>query len=380
MKTRISVFSITLAASIFILGEDASAKTAACPCSPCKCSPCTCGGGGKGGKHHDRHGHEHGGSVGVGGTVDLGGVGQRKREPDPFAVSGGGSTTSHTQEKHRTKTKAHEVTTTNPFTEIKLTGKEAKQEVNPPGPINVSDEETPPPLPKGEVFTPPTIDDLKKAADAYHTARSDFLKTDPDWKEYLKLLSYMNRIAGGSDQWKKASVKSYKLAHRAVDRFDHSDQGKKLLDDWMKDYQALNKPGTDIPDDLVPPDKLEQAKHNLAKAESKLKGEREIYDAWKENAVKDNAGIKNIQATIDALKKKVHFSDKEVQDDLEKVKQLERERDNARKQIEKDWAQTDPAKAQMKKVQQAEKDLDKAKAEFKPYEGLEKNPLQSNNP
>jgi hypothetical protein len=379
MKTRVLVLSITLAASIFILGEDASAKTAGCPCSPCKCSPCTCGGGGKGDKHRHHHGKE-GGQVGVGVNVDLSGVGQRKREPDPFAVSGGGSTTPHTQEKHKTKTKEHQVTTTDPFTEIKLTGREAKEQSNPPGPINVSDDETPPPLPKGEVFTPLTIDDLKKAKDAYARARSTFLKNDPGWKEYLKLLHRMDNLPGGSDEWQKASVKSYKLAHGAIDKFNHSDEGKKLLDDWMKDYQALNKPGADISDDLVPPDKLEQAKHNLAKAENALKEEREIYDAWKEDAVKSNAGIKNIQAAIDELKKKVHFSDKEVQADREKVKELERERDNARKQIEKDWAQTDAAKAQMKKVQQAEKDLDKAKADFKPYEGLERNPLQSNNP
>jgi hypothetical protein len=69
------------------------AKTASCPCSPCTCSPCTCGSGGKSGsKHHgkdDHHGkdekHGHAG-VGVGANVDLGGVGQRKAEADPFSV------------------------------------------------------------------------------------------------------------------------------------------------------------------------------------------------------------------------------------------------------------------------------------------------------
>ena len=36
--------------------------------------------------------------------------------------------------------------------------------------------------------------------------------------------------------------------------------------------------------------------------------------------------------------------------------------------IAKKWASTDEAKEQMKKVQEAEKGLDKAKEDFKPYE------------
>src|SRR5436309_1927531 len=46
-------------------------------------------------------GQSHGGAragVGVGANVDLGGIGQRRPEADPFAVSGGIST-SRTQEK-----------------------------------------------------------------------------------------------------------------------------------------------------------------------------------------------------------------------------------------------------------------------------------------
>ena len=126
MKTRGLILSCAIAAALCVSTPSAPGKTAGCPCSPCKCSPCTCGGGGKGDKHH-HHGH-HGASFGVGGSVDLGGVGQRKAEPDPFAVGGGGTNTPHTQEKHKAKTKELAVATSDPFTDIHLTGQPAKGE------------------------------------------------------------------------------------------------------------------------------------------------------------------------------------------------------------------------------------------------------------
>jgi hypothetical protein len=98
---------------VFFAGN-ALAKPAGCSCSPCTCSPCTCGGG-----HHDRA------RVGVGVNVDLGGVGHRKTEADPFAVSGG-STTAQTHEKSKTKKKEASGTKDNPFTDVKLTGNQAK--------------------------------------------------------------------------------------------------------------------------------------------------------------------------------------------------------------------------------------------------------------
>src|SRR5437016_13115152 len=100
MNSR-AFISVFVTASILLFPGDAFAKTASCPCSPCKCSPCTCGsGGGKHGKHHE--GERERAGVGVGVNVDLGGVGQRKTEADPFA------TTSHqpaaqTEEKPKTK-------------------------------------------------------------------------------------------------------------------------------------------------------------------------------------------------------------------------------------------------------------------------------------
>jgi len=116
---------------VFGLSGQLFAKTAGCTCSPCACSPCTCGGGGgssgKSGKHH--HEKDHAGGVAVGGTVDLGGVGQRHREADPFAAGGGSSNAPHTQEKHvaTTKKTEHEGgTTSDAFRDVHLTGSQAK--------------------------------------------------------------------------------------------------------------------------------------------------------------------------------------------------------------------------------------------------------------
>jgi len=142
MKMRV-IISVAIAATAFVLAGDAFARTASCPCgATCPCAPCTCGAGGsKGGKHHEKEGgHEHGG-VGVGVNVDLSRVGQQKPEGDPFATSGG--TTSQTHERSKTKTK-ESGTTTDPFNDVKVTGDKAKEENNPPGPINISDNASPP--------------------------------------------------------------------------------------------------------------------------------------------------------------------------------------------------------------------------------------------
>jgi hypothetical protein len=120
---------IVIAASVLIFsGGQMFAKTASCPCSPCKCSPCTCGGSGsKGGKHHDGH-HGHDGGVGVGVNVDLGGVGQRKTEADPFAASG--ETTSHTT-PDKPKKREKSAGKSDPFANVELTGARAKAAANP---------------------------------------------------------------------------------------------------------------------------------------------------------------------------------------------------------------------------------------------------------
>src|SRR5205807_2368616 len=116
-----------------------------------------CGPGG-GSKSKSR---DPGGGVGVGGgvNIDLGGIGQRKREADPFAVGGGGQPVARTQKQPQTTRKPqkppkpHEPSTPIDFANVELTGEKAKGEIEPPKPLNISDENEemqPPVLPKGE--------------------------------------------------------------------------------------------------------------------------------------------------------------------------------------------------------------------------------------
>jgi len=81
------------------------------------------------------HGYSHGGGgvgVGVGATVDLGGIGQRRAEPDPFAVPAERQpVTARTEEKPKTPNKPREAAKTNPFANVQLTGPQAKTESNP---------------------------------------------------------------------------------------------------------------------------------------------------------------------------------------------------------------------------------------------------------
>lgn len=345
-------------------------------------------------KHHEggrgkHHGDSHGGlDVGIGVNVDLGGIGHRSAEPDPFAV-GGPQPVAHTQErpeKPRTKETPREITTPNPFSNVALTGPQAKEESEPPGPISVSnDEETPPALPPNDTFAPKTnapsdpMDDLKKAKDAYKTAEKKFFDNDPDYQAALKQYSANVGHAGPGTTAEKKAQKAFKKMVARKDHFKAND-GKKLFDDWMKAYASVNKPGTDMPDDLVPPDKMEQAKHDVAQAQNALNNERETYDAWKNAAVADSDGVKNIQAEIDALKKKVHHSDKDLQTDKEKLKKLEADLENAKKAVAKEWAESNGAKNQMKKVQQAEKKLDEAKESYKPFEKFDEKPKAASNP
>ena len=81
------------------------------------------------------HGHGHGSSngvdVGVGIDVDLGGIGQRRAEPDPFAMSGPPAPprTQEKPEKLKTKQKPPDATRSNPFANVKLTGPQAKEAI-----------------------------------------------------------------------------------------------------------------------------------------------------------------------------------------------------------------------------------------------------------
>ncbi len=136
MKTPILFFAL-----IGLVSISTVITASACPCNPCRCSPCTCGGGG-GGKsfkgekgerneshHSGKRGEHHEGhtSVGVGVNVDLGGIGHRKREADPFAVAND-EPVAHTQEKAKFSKPKEEISTTSLFSDVRLTGSDAKEE------------------------------------------------------------------------------------------------------------------------------------------------------------------------------------------------------------------------------------------------------------
>lgn len=84
-------------------------------------------------KGKDRHGgHGSHTDVGIGVNVDLGGVGQRRPEADPFAVPAGPPpVAARTEQKLKAPKKKQEVATSNPFSHVELTGPQAKGESNP---------------------------------------------------------------------------------------------------------------------------------------------------------------------------------------------------------------------------------------------------------
>jgi hypothetical protein len=85
-----------------------------------------------------QHGHGHSGGgggvgVGMGVNVDLGGIGQRGAEPDPFAVPAAPQpVVARTEEKPKgPRKKPREVATSDPFSHVQLTGPQAKPEMKP---------------------------------------------------------------------------------------------------------------------------------------------------------------------------------------------------------------------------------------------------------
>ena len=376
MKKTQSAWLVTfILVSSFVLGGNIFGKTAGCPCSPCTCSPCTCGGGGsKGGsskhhddsgKHHDRdreHGH-HGG-IGVGGTVDLSGVGQRHAEPDPFAVGGGSAPVAHTEQKHKPKTS--ETPTANLFSDVHLTGEQAKEETA-PGPINVNnDEGEPPKVGWGDTKEKPnekkndekrlTNDELDELHDAswqyWHGLFVLQDKMNVDLKALRDDLDQLDRK--DSPELKKKTDDYNKLLKKLEDAYYKSDEGKKAFDAWLKTYEKLYKTGAKIPKGFIPTKShpflspysagsdITNKKYALDNAERKLEAEKAKYERMQNDAVRNNETYQKLESGPD--------------------------KEKAEKEIAKEWASTDQAKEQMKKVQEAEKALDQAKQDFKPYE------------
>jgi hypothetical protein len=371
MKTRALVLLCAIAAALCVSIPSVPGKTASCPCSPCKCSPCTCGGGSKGGKHHDHHGHDHDSSFGVGGTVDLGGIGHRTAEPDPFAAGGGDKPVAHTQEKHKTSRKEHEPTTTGTFDEIKLTGVEGKGDLT-PGPINVNNDEVEPPkLPAGQVFTPKSpsdpMEDLKKAHDDYYKAVADWLKKQPGWNQ----LVHDRTQSPSTEEGNKKIAKAQKKIDKLYDQFDAGD-GKKLLDDWKTAFDNALKSGASVEDNgLVPPakDDIEKKKYAVITAQNHLNQAKSFYDWKKQSAANQDEEVKKLgKALSDSATSTKDPKYKAALADLEK----------AVNEAGAKWAATEEGKEEAKKLHEAEKGLDKAKEAWKPFEKYEEKKAASN--
>jgi hypothetical protein len=191
--------------------------------------------------------------VGVGVNIDLGGIGQRKREGDPFAPGGGGQPVSRTQKKPQTTRKQHEPSTTSDFANVELTGEKAKGEIEPPKPLNVSEEnEEVPVLPKSEVFTttPKTTgspkEQLEAAKDACRKARKEYLEKQPNWKKIA------HELAEGTntEEDNKKGLAAYKEMEKLIDQFN-ANEGKNLVADWKSAYDNAVKAGEKT-DDYIP--------------------------------------------------------------------------------------------------------------------------------
>jgi hypothetical protein len=361
---------IVVIASVALVGSS-FAKTAGCPCSPCKCAPCTCGGGGSksggGGKHHDKeHGghHEHGG--GVGGTVDLSGVGHRNAEPDPFAAGGSEKPVAHSEEKRTAKHKDHEPKTST-FDDIKLTGVEGKGDIPPPNTFNVDNEQVEPPKfgwgdtkekpndkkDTEKKLTDKELDELWDARRLYYKglfALEDKMTVDlKALRGDLKTLDRQN-----SPELKKKADEYNKFLKTLEDTFAKSEEGKKAFDAWLKTYEKFYKTGAKIPKGFVPGkshpflspyaggDDMANKKYALEDAERQLEMEKGNYERMQNDAVSKNDAYRKLESGPD--------------------------KDKAAKDIANEWASTNEAKEQMKKVQQAEKAYGDAKEAFKPYE------------
>jgi len=217
------------------------------------CGPGGGGGGGSKSKSSGRSGRGVG--VGVGVNVDLGGIGQRKREPDPFAV-GGSQPVARTQKTPKTTTKPHEPSTTSDFANVELTGEKAKGEIEPTKPLNVSDkneEVRPAVLRESEVFTatPKTTgspqEQLKAAKDACRKARQEYLEKQPNWKKITHDLAE----GTNNEEDNKKGLAAYKEMEKLINQFN-TDDGKNLVADWKSAYTNAVKAGEKT-DDYIPP-------------------------------------------------------------------------------------------------------------------------------
>ena len=211
-------------------------------------------GGGKS-KHSGGGGDGVGVGVGVGASVDLSGIGHRNREPDPFAV-GGSQQVARAPKKPQTTRKPREPSTTSDFANVELTGEKAKGEIEPPKPLNVSDENKerqPATLPKSEhlVTTPKTTGSPKEqftaAKDAYRQARKEYLEKQPNWQKITHDLAE----GTNSEEDNKKGLAAYKEMERLINQFN-ANEGRNLVTGWKSAYENAVKAGENTDDYILP--------------------------------------------------------------------------------------------------------------------------------
>jgi hypothetical protein len=276
----------------------------------------------------------------------------------------------------------------------------------PPAPINVADntsspppktetmpQSSPPPeKPAGQDKTGPNDDLPEESYDALDKAKGNYLSGLWQFERKLSVDltalrdDLFNPKIWSSPDYKKKLATYNKLLVDVPKEFTKTKEGKRLFDQWLETYEKVYKTGKKVPKFLVPGtadpylkpvakgDEIAYKKQALDFAQLDLDKENTKYSLMQQDAVANSDAVKKFEAQIEKE------YGKGIQADSGKLKQLHADLGNAQKQVAKDWASTDEAKDQMKKVQQAEKDLDKAKEAFKPYEQLEEKPAKPTKP
>jgi hypothetical protein len=311
MKTRDLVLSCAIATALCLSTTSVLGKTASCPCSPCKCSPCTCGGSGssKGGKHHDKeHGHGHSGSsVSVGGTVDLGVIGHRSSEPDPFAAGGGEKPVAHTQEKKTAKKPEQSTATT--FDKVELTSEKAKDTDSsdkPPGTeggqtfnggaVNVSND-TPTPGPgtqekkkkigkKKKKKWPKPIQDWVDTMHAANTAQQSL-----QWEQssyYWALIGYCAKNSKHWSELRDACTEAQKKAKADGATQADKDNADKVCTELKKQEDELAKDFNKTEAGQKASDKVNEAQKAADKANGEEKEAGKNIDQATKDAVNED--------------------------------------------------------------------------------------------
>jgi Arc/MetJ-type ribon-helix-helix transcriptional regulator len=251
-------------------------------------------------KGKDGHGgHSSHTEVGVGVDIDLSGIGQRRLEPNPFAVSGPPAPRTQARtEKPKTKEKQHEITTPNPFANVALTGPEAKEESEPPGTINVADNqdqttESPPPATQ------------EKPKEKKKKPKPTWPKNIQDWLD-LKLAASLaaGKYANASEAYRQALYAFY-------------EKSQHLKDLKQKEREACDK--AKAPDATqADKDACEKARREVAKQKSALNQDFDNTPEGKQLLNNEKAALEASKQAKQAAENAAKDIDKATQDKVEK--------------------------------------------------------------